>query len=473
MLKRFLSRDGEDPVQAERRQVLGPPAPLETLDAAADDLVGLAAKVDALCGRGLRRRPARWLLLLALIASVALGAAACGAPEPEPAPAASSPAPASVTLTEPAAVDGTASPRSAGAGTEAEPSAPPTGGTAPAPTATDDVPFPGVSGWSNRRLAAQLIMCSVPTDAPSVGRRYARLGVGGIVLVGGGAPGDLGDQLAALQRAAPHGIRPFIASDEEGGLVQRLRDVIYPLPSPRLQGMGSASRTRTVAEDYGVHLRRLRVNLLLGPVADLEIPGRYMAGMDRCFSRDPKVVGDHVVAWVKGLREARVACAVKHWPGHGWARNTHVGAGRVPSLSVLRRADLLPFERAVAAGAPLVMVGHLASKGLTEGKEPASLSPTALAYLRGEVGEDVVIVSDSLSMGAASKAQGLSTPVAAVRSLAAGVDLALFVTGDLGDVVDAVTAAIADGELPRAQAEASARRILTLKRRLGAAPAGD
>ena len=94
---------------------------------------------------------------------------------------------------------------------------------------------------------------------PLAGKKFARMGVGGIVILGGGARSGIGGDLAAVLRAAPHGVKPFIASDEEGGLVQRLRDVIYPLPSARVQGGWSASKTRAAAEAYGARLRKLHV----------------------------------------------------------------------------------------------------------------------------------------------------------------------------------------------------------------------
>jgi beta-N-acetylhexosaminidase len=341
--------------------------------------------------------------------------------------------------------------------------------SAPAASQGPAVPS-GLAGWSNRRLAAQLAWCSVPATDPLAGRRFARMGVGGIVILGAGARSGIGGDLAAVLRAAPNGIRPFIASDEEGGLVQRLRDVIYPLPSARAQGAWSTPETGAAAEAYGRRMRKLNVAVDFAPVADLDVPGKFISGQDRAFSRDPDVVAAHVVAWVKGLRDARVLATVKHWPGHGWASDTHTGAARVPSLSVLRRYDMVPFEKAFAAGVPLVMVGHLRSKGLTGDQTPASLSKTALAYLRGRTGEKTVIVTDSLSMAATTKALGIKLPAAAVRALKAGADLALFATGDPGPVIDAVTAAIKSGRLPRADAEAKVLRVLELKRRAGLAP---
>ncbi len=344
--------------------------------------------------------------------------------------------------------------------------------SSPDSSASPSPPAPSeVAGWSDRRLAAQLVFCSVPATAPLQGRRWARKGIGGLVILGGGARSSIGKDLAAVQREALRGIKPFIASDEEGGQVQRLRYVIYPLPSARVQGGWSASRTRAAARDYGARLRKLHISVVFGPVADLDVPGRYMSSLDRCFSRDPKVVSSRALAWVTGLRQSRVLATVKHWPGHGWAADTHSGAARIPSLSVLRRSDMVPFERAFDAGVPLVMVGHLRSKGLTGDQTPASLSRSAMTYLRARVGDDTVIITDSLSMAATTKALGLKTPAAAVRALRAGADLALFASADPDDVIDAVTTAIKTGRLPRAKAEAKVLRVLELKRKAGLAPA--
>ncbi len=345
------------------------------------------------------------------------------------------------------------------------------GSAAPSPSASPSPTPPSrLAGWSARRLAAQLVVCSVPATDPLQGRRWARRGVGGIVILGGGARSSIGRDLAAVLRAAPGGVKPFIASDEEGGQVQRLRHVIYPLPSARVMGGWSISRTKATARDYGARLRKLHISVVFGPVADLDVPGRYMSGLDRCFSSKPDVVASHVVAWVRGLKSSRVLATVKHWPGHGWASDTHGGAARIPSLSVLRRYDMLPFERAFAAGAPLVMVGHLQSRGLTEKRTPASLSPQAMRYLRARVSDDTVIITDSLSMAATTKALGIGTPAAAVRALRAGADLALFCSASPDKVIAAVEAAIRSGRLPREQAEVSAERILRLKEKAGLAP---
>jgi beta-N-acetylhexosaminidase len=323
--------------------------------------------------------------------------------------------------------------------------------------------------WGNRRLAAQLTFSCVDMGDLRTARRHAAAGVGGITLLGD-PPRDLRRQLAGVRRAAPTQVRPFVASDEEGGTVQRLREVIYPLPSARTMGTWSPQRVRRTAQRYAERMRRLGVRMDLGPVADLAVPGTYMHSLRRAFAPSPRQVARRARAWRLGMAEAGVVTVIKHWPGHGSARNSHTGPARVPPLRRLERRDLVPFERELAAGAPVVMVGHLLSAGLTRDGVPTSLSPRALRYLRRSAGPDTVIVTDSLAMAAASSALGISPARAAVRALRAGADWAMPCDAAPLRAVAAIRQAIDDGTISRAQAVRSARRILALKARWGLAP---
>ena len=177
---------------------------------------------------------------------------------------------------------------------------------------------------------------------------------------------------------------PFLASDEEGGTVQRLREVIYRAAVGRddghlAAGPGPAYRRATTRSGcggsaYGWTSRR-------SPTSPCR--GEYIDSLGRAFSADPERVAAADRAWRLGMRDARVVTVLKHWPGHGSATNSHTGPARVPPLAELEGRDLLPFERELADGAPVVMVGHLLSRGLTTGDGvPTSLSPRALRYLR-------------------------------------------------------------------------------------------
>ncbi len=288
-----------------------------------------------------------------------------------------------------------------------------------------------------------------------------REGLGGVLLFGR-PPADLGERLAALRTGG--GPSPLVASDEEGGQVQRLAG-----PLPRLPSAASIARTRSPAEsrllaaDYGRQMRALGVDVSFAPVVDIAVPGQYIADTGRAYSGDPAKVAAYAGAWQAGLRDAQVVPVAKHWPGHGSAANTHNSAAQTPPLAALEQRDLRPFSALLEAGVPAVMVGHLNVPGLTEPGLPATLSPAAYRYLRERAGPGRLLITDSLSMGAITTGLRLSPGQAAVRALRAGADMVLVDSGP-GPPVTAISRALADGSYPRAAAVASARRVLAVSR---------
>ena len=319
------------------------------------------------------------------------------------------------------------------------------------------------SGWTNRQLAAQLVLAGYDMSRTDDAVPWVREGLGGVVLFGT-PPSDLASRLKRLRAAGT--VVPMVASDEEGGRVQRLRSVLGALPSAEAMGRTRTSaQVRSLAASYGGKMARLGVDVDLAPVTDLGISGYYIEQTDRAFSADPGRVGAYAGAWQAGMRSARVAPVAKHWPGHGQAANTHDRAATTPPLSTLERRDLLPFGDLLRAGVPAVMVGHLNVPGLTEQGVPATLSPNAYRYLRQRAGAQRLLMTDSLSMGAISIGMRLTPAQAAVRALRAGADVVLVDPGPgPRAVIDAVQAALARGSYPRAAAIASARRMLAVKR---------
>jgi beta-N-acetylhexosaminidase len=138
------------------------------------------------------------------------------------------------------------------------------------------------------------------------------------------------------------------------------------------------------------------------------------------------------------------------------------------TLADVRRRDLPPFAAAIASGAAAVMPGHLVVPELT-GALPATMSPAAIAMLRGDLGFTGVVVTDGLEMQAVSGRFGI--PMTSVRALAAGVDLLCFGQHTDHDVYLAVCAAIVDavksGELPLPRLQEAADRVRSLRSRLG------
>lgn len=336
-------------------------------------------------------------------------------------------------------------------------------GTLLAPTvpAVDPPVDPAVGRLSERRLAAAVLFgCADSRDTTSQ-VQMARAGVAGITLLGSTPPADLRARLARVHRAAPHAVT--IASDEEGGTVQRLAPLLGRLPSAATMGRWPQTRLERTAASYARRMSGVGVDMSLAPVADLDTTGGYIASLGRGFSSHPRAVGRDVTTWSRATESAGVVPVVKHWPGHGSAGDTHQRAARVPRLPVLERRDMVPFRMAMRAGAPVVMVGHLQARGLTKRGVPASQSRHALRILREQAGPDTVIVTDSLSMAASSSARGLSEPEAVISALRAGADWAMICTERMPRIVKAVTRALRSGVLPRSALEVSATRIRDLQ----------
>lgn len=318
------------------------------------------------------------------------------------------------------------------------------------------------AGWTDRQLAAQLVLAGYDMQHIGDATPWVQAGLGGVILFGR-PPADLGARLSRLRAAGS--VVPLVASDEEGGLVQRLKPLLPTLPSAESMGRSlTTAQVGSLASSYGRRMRALGVDVDLAPVADLSVPGMYIEQTDRAFAHTPSGVAAYAGAWQQGMRAVHVAPVAKHWPGHGSAANTHDRAATTPPLSTLEQRDLLPFAALMHGGIPAVMVGHLKVPGLTEPGTPATLSPNAYRYLRERAGPDRLLITDSLNMGAIRIGAGLTPGAAAVRALRAGADMVLVDPGGPGPVVDAVQRALAAGSFPRSRALTSVRRVLALKR---------
>ncbi len=208
--------------------------------------------------------------------------------------------------------------------------------------------------------------------------------------------------------------------DQEGGRVDRLRDVLGP--SISLFGAARRGVARRAGELAGEACARLRVNVDLAPVVDLlveDASARLLA--ERCASGDPAVVARAGSDFLAGLHSRGVGGCVKHFPGLGRARlDTHAALPVIPKDARQGERDLLPFRR-TARRARAVMISHVAGPGGT----PASLSrPIAHRLLRQTLRFTGAAFSDDLEMGALSAFGDLAERC--VRAARAGCDL-LFV----------------------------------------------
>ncbi|MBC7290562.1 MAG: glycoside hydrolase family 3 protein, partial [Actinotalea sp.] len=218
---------------------------------------------------------------------------------------------------------------------------------------------------------------------------------------------------------------------------------------------------RTFAADLGGRLAALGITLDLAPVLDLDDgPDDGIIG-NRSFGPDPVTAGDYGLAFAAGLQDGGVQPTVKHFPGHGRsAEDTHSRSDVVEtSLGELLASDLVPFQRAIDAGAPVVMLNHLGYRAL-DPTLPASLSPKAYAALR-EMGFEGVAMTDSLGMGAVHRRWDF--PDAAVLAVVAGADAVLATDGTHAvRMRDALVTAVRSGELTEERLSQAAARVTAL-----------
>jgi beta-N-acetylhexosaminidase len=351
-------------------------------------------------------------------------------------------------------------------------------GTAAAPTSAPVAPTTTtcsnasvLATWPVARRAAQLVVVPVQETAVTTAVPAVRQGAGGVILFGSSAPTDLSQQLAGLKAQAPGGIAPWIMTDEEGGEVQRMPNLVGPLASPRVMAASlNPDGVRQLGEAAGHRLIANGVDVDLAPVLDLASgPGPDALHTDgpRSFSPDAGIAASYGLGFAQGLLAAGVMPVVKHFPGEGQATaNTDAAPASTPALPALQESDLMPFGDAVRAQLPAVMVGNAAIPGLTTG--PASLSPAAIGgLLVRQLGFGGLVLTDSLSAGSI-RAMGLDVPHAAVQAVTAGADMVLYdlaaPSSGSAAVVNQLTAAVNDGTLPLSRLDDAAGHVLSAKR---------
>ena len=361
--------------------------------------------------------------------------------------------------------------------TGAPPSTPPPAATTPAaPTPAAPAPTPdcttrtALAGWSVTRLAEQTVV--VPVEETAVASITAEVadGAGGVILFGSNAPADLGPALARLVSHAPDGIAPFIMTDEEGGAVQRMANLVGDMPSARrMAATMTAAQIRELAARVGRKMRAAGITMDLAPVLDLDDrPGPNDANPagTRSFSKVERIAEADGLAFAQGLLDAGVVPVVKHFPGLGGATgNTDTVAASTLPWSTLQHDGLLPFAAAVRADLPAVMISNAAVPGLTT--LPASLSPAVVhGVLRQQLRFSGLVITDSLS-AASIRAAGYTVPAASVAALVAGADMILFTSSTVStttrQIVQALVSAVNNGKLSRSRLEDAVAHILAAK----------
>lgn len=337
-------------------------------------------------------------------------------------------------------------------------------------------------GLSDAQRVGQLFMVGMSSAAaPSAAqlsmlRSYA---IGNVMLTGRSTAGTAAVRRisASLRSASTAGLlRPFVATDQEGGYVQVLSGPGFStIPTALTQGTWTATTLRAAARTWGGQLAAAGVNLNLAPVLDTVPAGNPTANQPigryyREFGYTPGAVAASGTAFLLGMRDAGIATTIKHFPGLGRATgNTDVSAGVTDPTT---RSDpyLAPFSAGVAAGAPFVMVSTARYPNI-DPAHLAAFSPTVLGpVLRGDLHFPGVVISDDL--GNAASVAATSPGTRAVDFFAAGGDLLLTVNpAVVPAMVAAVRSAMRSSPSFAARIDVALARVLQAKIAARLAPA--
>ena len=265
----------------------------------------------------------------------------------------------------------------------------------------------------------------------------------------------------------------FIAVDYEGGAVNRLSRIEGCMTTMRPcdQALLSEDALREEFDGMASTLQELGFNLNFAPVVDLNLNDQegIIGKQGRSFSTHPEVVSRTAKQFVQVFGEHGIACAYKHFPGHGSATgDTHEGF--VDVTETYQDSELEPYFTLSHSILPvMVMTAHVINRKLDASGLPATLSyPILTRLLREKMGFDGVIVSDDLQMQAIS--HHYSIDEALHLTINAGADMIIFGnqwgTITATEVIDRIEQLVNSGVIQRARIDEAYQRISLLKRSL-------
>ena len=289
---------------------------------------------------------------------------------------------------------------------------------------------------------------------------------------------ELVNTLQGFARETRLGIPLLLGVDQEGTWSVMTAESAM---GPGNMAIGATGDPEMAYDMYSVIAREtaaVGLNTVLGPVADCNSnPNNSIIGM-RSFGEGPEQVAAMTRAAVRGLQENGAVATIKHFPGHGDTRlDSHRGLPTVErSRAELFRIDLHPFAEGIKAGAKAVMTAHIIFSAL-DAERPATLSPIILGdVLRGELGFEGVIVSDSMNMH--SMRLNYDPVEAAIQGFNAGVDLMMLAEEHYDhdavnylenqrQLIAAIIRAVEEGRINQARVDDAVRRVLRLKSEAG------
>lgn len=266
-----------------------------------------------------------------------------------------------------------------------------------------------------------------------------------------------------------HGIPLFLAIDQEGGPVTRLKKPFTQFPGN--SAIGEDPRPEDRAKEFAHITARemtlVGLNMDMAPVLDVVRgkPERHLAG--RSLGDNPEKVAQLGRSIIKILQEKGVMAVAKHFPGLGMTSvdpHHHLPTIEVDTKEMEKR-NLPPFRAAIEEGVSAIMTSHAIYPAI-EQDFPATLSQKILrGILRERLGFKGLIITDDLEMGAIEKEWGVAQ--GAVMSFKAGTDILLICHNQdmVLESIKTLRRGLIRGEIPFLRLQQSVDRIMKAKSR--------
>jgi beta-N-acetylhexosaminidase len=326
------------------------------------------------------------------------------------------------------------------------------------------------------RQIGQLVMVGfdgmdVPVELRALAREFD---LGGVILFKRNvhAPAQVADLVHDLRRLGA-GQPPWIAVDQEGGRVARLRAPFTEWPPMATLGRcGDVNVTGRFARALADELRVVGITLDFAPVLDVHTNSKNPVIGDRALGETAAVVAQHGATIIRTLQAAGVAACGKHFPGHGDTNtDSHLALPLVEHPpDRLRAVELVPFKAAIEADVASIMTAHVLVPSLDE-RRPASLSRRIVHdILREELGYQGLIISDDLEMRAVADEYSLQE--SSVLAIEAGCDVVLLCGTDhdrQAAALEALVRAVESERLPFKQIDDTLARHRRVRERFEAA----
>jgi beta-N-acetylhexosaminidase len=292
--------------------------------------------------------------------------------------------------------------------------------------------------------------------------------------------GQLHDYIATIQAHAS--IPLMVTMDEEGGGVDRLGYTGFDPPQPAALDVAQSGNPNVARQEGATlahEMRAMGINVDLAPVVDVLTTSSPAELYTRLYGTTPSVVEKYAGAFLQGLQQNGIPGTLKHWPGIGsTTQDPHLTLPTIThSKAELQSTDFATFKALLADDPAMIMVTHVIVPAY-DPNYPATFSPTLVnGVLRGQLGYDGVVMTDSLYMGGIKDFlhdNNLYTelPKAAVLSIQAGDDLleGAFDTPSMSAMIAGIKAAMRDGRISQSRIDQSVHRILALKVQYGMLP---